>query len=183
MKSLQGHFLIASPDLLDPHFFHAVVLIVQHDENGAMGVILNRPTEMTMGEAWKQVSDMSYDNSSVVYQGGPCEGPLMVLHTQEAASQIEVLPGVHFTTDAASVTQLIELDADPLRFFVGYAGWQAQQLEAELADAGWLLVRATADQIFCPPDDLWTRLIKAAVPHSVVANINPKLIPPDPSVN
>src|SRR5205814_2997514 len=86
MKSLQGQLLIASPKLFDPNFFRSVVLLVQHTENGALGLILNHPLEMTIANAWEQVSEMPCEATGVLHQGGPCDGPLMVLHT-EASNQ------------------------------------------------------------------------------------------------
>ncbi len=183
MKSLQGQFLIATPKLLDPNFFHSVILIVEHDENGALGLVLNRPTEMTIAEAWKQVSEMPYPNAALVYQGGPCEGPLMVLHTQAAAGLIQVIPGMYYSTEASSISRLVELDAAPMKFFVGYAGWQAGQLEEELVESAWLVAPATVPQVFSETENLWASLAKSSHRHYVIPNIDPKVIPPDPSYN
>jgi len=81
MKSLQGHLLIASPTLLDPNFRKSVVLLVQHNEEGAMGLVLNRPTETKLCEAWTQVAETDCASDASLNLGGPCEGPLMALHT------------------------------------------------------------------------------------------------------
>jgi putative transcriptional regulator len=183
MKSLQGYFLVASAKLLDPNFFHSVILVVQHDENGAIGLVLNQPTQTTIAQAWKQVSETPYENTSLVHQGGPCEGPLMVLHTRESSAQVDVLPGVYFSNQADSISSLVELEAQPLRFFVGYAGWQALQLESEIAESAWLVVPASAGQVFDPSADQWVALTRQAMRSTAVANIDPKLIPPDPSMN
>ena len=183
LRSLQGCLLIATPALVDPHFFHSVVLIVEHNEDGATGVVLNRPTQMTVAEAWQQVSAAPYPNAAPVFQGGPCPGPLIVLHNQEAASQIEVLPGVHYSTDAAKIAWLIAHDAAPMKFIVGYAGWQAEQLEGELAESAWVVVPATAGQIFGDPENLWATMAKTFLRNRTVPNVDPKALPPDPSVN
>src|ERR1700761_360810 len=79
---LKGKVLVASAELLDPNFARSIVLIVQHDENGAMGLVLNRPLETTVAEAWTQVSAVPYPNNDTLFQGGPCEGPLMVVHRE-----------------------------------------------------------------------------------------------------
>jgi putative transcriptional regulator len=183
MKSLQGYFLIASAKLLDPNFFHSVILVVQHDENGAIGLVLNQPTQMTIAQAWSQISQAPYENSALVHQGGPCEGPLMVLHARESAAQVAVLPGVYFSNQADSITSLVELDADPMRFFVGYAGWQAMQLESEIAESAWMVLPASAAEVFDAPADQWTVLTRRFQRSTAVANIDPKLIPRDPSMN
>ena len=122
---LKGKFLVASPQLRDPNFLRSVILIVSHDESGAMGLVLNRPLDMTVAEAWKQVSEIPYLNEDPMHQGGPCEGMLMVLHGQEEQGQLEVMPGVWLSTDAESVKRLVDVDERPMKFFVGYAGWTA----------------------------------------------------------
>src|SRR5215469_11256802 len=99
MDSLQGHFLIASPQLQDPNFFRSVVLLVQHNDQGALGVILNRPLDMTIQEAWPQVSEEPCNAEGPLHEGGPCRGPLMVLHTDEPLSQLKVCDGIYFNTD------------------------------------------------------------------------------------
>src|SRR5687768_5273835 len=92
MKSLQGQLLIASPKLFDPNFFRSVVLLVQHTDAGALGLVLNRPLEMTINDAWGQVSETPCDATGFLHQGGPCEGPLMVLHTDSALPELPVIP-------------------------------------------------------------------------------------------
>src|SRR6478736_914238 len=104
---LKGKVLIASPKLLDPNFAHAVVLIVQHDENGAMGLVINRPLETTVQEAWTQVSAVPYPNDSPLFFGGPCDGPLLVLHTDSSRGQMEVSQGIWLSSDADAVKNLV----------------------------------------------------------------------------
>ena len=183
IRSLQGCLLIATPALLDPNFFQSVVLIVEHNDDGATGVVLNRPTEMTVSEAWQQVSAVPYQNAAPVFQGGPCPGPLIVLHNHESASQIQVMTGVHYSTDAAKIAWLVSQKAEPMKFFVGYAGWDAAQLESELAESAWVVVPASAAQIFGDPENLWASLAKAFLRNRTVPNVDPRMIPPDPSCN
>src|ERR1051326_4325904 len=128
---LKGKVLVASPKLLDPNFARAVVLIVQHDENGAMGLMINRALETTVREAWTQVSSVPYPNDDPLFQGGPCEGPLIVLHKDADHGQLEVLDGIWLSSDADAVKALVDQAVDPIKFFVGYAGWSPMQLEAE----------------------------------------------------
>src|ERR1700712_1699875 len=96
MKSLQGHFLIASPHLSDSNFYKAVVLMVRHDEEGALGLILNRPTENTIAEVWKLVSEDEIECPLPIFLGGPVAGPLVALHRLKSAAEAEVLPGIYF---------------------------------------------------------------------------------------
>src|ERR1700722_6358534 len=101
MKSLKGHFLVASPSLADSNFSHAVVLMLQHDQNGALGVVINRVLEVTVKQACEQVLETDCDIEANLHQGGPCEALLMVLHVDDAADPEDeaVMPGLHFSTD------------------------------------------------------------------------------------
>lgn len=185
MKSLQGQLLIASPKMGDPNFHRTVVLIVQHGELGAVGLILNRPLETTIDMVWDKISDTPCLSVSPLLQGGPCEGALMVLHGDISLSEMQVVEGVYFSTDKESVEQLVAGDFDerPVRFFVGYAGWSADQLETEIEAGKWFLHPASADHIFETYPDLWDMLRRKAAMSASFPWLKPKFIPDDPSVN
>lgn len=183
MKSLQGHLLIAAPHLHDPNFFKSVVLLVQHNEQGALGVILNRPLETTIEEVWSQVSVLPCNAEGALYQGGPCPGPLMVAHTDGSVSDLEVCKGVYFSTDKDSIEQLVSQTEGPLKFFVNYAGWSAGQLEGEIESGGWVATPAGQGEIFRGDDELWPTVLRLAGRRARLAGVDPKLIPDDPSVN
>lgn len=183
MKSLQGQLLIASPRLMDPNFVRSVVLMVQHGEEGALGLILNRPLEITIASAWEQASEDPCPATGVLYQGGPCEGPLMVVHTNEDLAQMHVLPGVYFSTQKEAVEQLVMVEPGPRKFFVGYAGWGPGQLEGEIEDGGWLTAPATPQNCFADSDELWNDLRKRAARSAAYPWIDPESFPADPSVN
>lgn len=183
MTSLQGHLLIATPQLTDPNFAHAVVLIVQHNESGALGLILNRPLETDLQSVWDQVSDVPCFVEQPLHQGGPCEGPLMVLHGEESISETQVVPEVFWSTDKDAIEQLVSQNSTPARYFVGYAGWGAGQLEGEMDSGAWLPTPASKDQIFADPDHLWNRLRRKITLTMTYPWLNPKLIPDDPSSN
>src|SRR4051812_33289830 len=119
MPSLQGHLLIASPRLMDPNFARAVVLMVQHGDEGALGLILNRPLGTTLREVCEKVLETDCAIEAFLHQGGPCEGPLMVVHTDEAGGEIEVMPGVHFTAERGKIERLLTADEVTAKFFVG----------------------------------------------------------------
>ena len=180
MTSLQGQLLLASAHLEDPNFAKSIVLMVQHDENGAMGLILNRPLDMTVGQVLSQTLDETYDGSDGLYQGGPCEGPLMVLHTHEPTAQIRVLDGVCFSAERDSITWLLRNNQGPIRFFAGYSGWAAGQLETEMAAGGWSLMPATPREVFSEDEEQWAAL-NARV--ALGRPVNPRIIPSDPQSN
>ena len=183
MKSLQGHLLIASPNLRDPNFFKSVVLMVQHNDQGALGIILNRPLEATIEDAWPQVSELPCNAEGALHQGGPCPGPLMVVHTDQERSQLEVCDGIYFSTDKESIEHLVTQCAGPLKFFVNYAGWGPGQLEGEIEAGGWLATPAGRDEVFRADDELWPLALRLASRRARLTGIDPKLIPDDPSVN
>ena|SRR5688572_11999831 len=184
MESLKGKLLIAATQLGDPNFAHTVTLIVQHDENGALGLTLNRPTETTVKEACSEALELPCVVEGVLYHGGPCKGgPLMVLHDRAAGDdQIEVIAGVHFTTERADIESLF-LDADArLKCFVGYSGWGPGQLEMEYEAGSWHTFPADSDQIFnsLEGEEHYEKLIKKL---TIGQWIDPEKIPEDPNVN
>jgi len=190
MTSLKGHLLVAAPKLVDPNFFHSVVLIVQHDEERALGVVLNRPLQTTIREMWQEVSERECALEGPLHQGGPCEGPLMVVHGRQKFAEIEVGDGVYFCTSRDRIEGLIEEGGSetaiadiPMKFFVGYAGWTQGQLESEIAEGSWLTVTANAQAVFEGDEHLWTDLIRALSRAAVTSMVDPKRIPDDPSVN
>ncbi len=158
MDSIQGKLLIATPTLMDPNFHRTVVLMVQHGEDGAMGVVLNRPTETTIAQAWKQVSDQPCLAESSLYWGGPCQQSLSAVHAFDG--DIHVVSETQYSLSAQKLEWLVESGQDPVRFFVGYAGWSPGQLEQELEANTWLTTPATADHVFYEGDDLWETLTR-----------------------
>jgi putative transcriptional regulator len=182
MKSLKGHFLVAAPSLTDSNFTQAVVLMLQHDQNGALGVVINRVLEVTVKQACEQVLETRCDIDANLHQGGPCEALLMVLHRDESLDLDDepVLPGLHFSTDKDTIEHLVRNPASDLKFVVGYSGWGAGQLEEELKTGSWLITPATIDRVFGPFESLWNRLVTEA---NLSQYIDPRLIPDDPSMN
>jgi putative transcriptional regulator len=177
MSSHRAHLLIASPRLQDPNFVKAVVLLIQHDKSGAMGLILNRPLPTSVREAVAPLLGDAFGMELPLHLGGPCEGPLMVLHGRSEAAA-ELIPGVSFTTDREEIEQLMEVPGPPLKFFAGYSGWTSEQLEAEIEEGAWLLRPANASHVYEVRSDLWSRLMT-----ELTAGLDPRQIPDDPSVN
>ena len=159
MSERRGQLLIATSPLKDPNFHRTVVLIVRDDDNGTFGLVLNRPLEMTIANAWEQVSEMPCEATGLLHQGGPCDGPLMVLHTDASIPEMTVIPDVFFTTDRDSIQQLVTQNHSKMKFFVGYAGWSPGQLEQELSQNAWLTVEAKDAILFDIPAE--ERLDKA----------------------
>ena len=186
MSSLQGHLLVASPKLVDPNFRRSVILMVQHGEDGAMGLVINRPSNTSLKKVWEQVGEESdCHHEGVLHHGGPCGGgPLMAVHADPTLSEFEVVPGVYFTTDKHAIMQLVGQDHCPMKFFVGYAGWAPGQLEGEMEEGAWLKTGAAGEHVFAAAgQDLWTTLSKSIQRQTAFPWLDPRFIPDDPSVN
>ncbi|MEM7681571.1 MAG: YqgE/AlgH family protein [Planctomycetota bacterium] len=183
MDSHAGQLLIASPTLLDPNFEQTVGLIVRHDEDGALGLVLNRATPVPLAQAWSEVSDTAFAGEDLLLRGGPCEGPLMVLHAEQDHAQLQVADGVYFSAETERVTAIVEANAQPALYFVGYAGWAPGQLEDELETGAWWLAPAESATVFLGPKASWGKLVSSVDPGSPVNRIDPRLMPDDPSLN
>ena len=183
MESLEGHLLVASPQLLDPNFARALVLVIEHNEEGAFGVVINHPVGKTLQELWREVGSAPCHSRQPVYLGGPVPGPLISLHTTPALAETETLPGVFFAAKKQHLDVLVLTEEPSYKIFIGHSGWGAGQLENELRQGDWRIVPATAEHIFSTADDLW-EIILRQIGHDLLKSIL-KLdeLPPDPSVN
>jgi putative transcriptional regulator len=183
VKSLQGKLLIASNELRDPNFFRTVVLIFRHDDEEAAGLVLNRRLNATVRQVWKQVSDKPCRCEAPLHLGGPVEGPLMAIHCDAELSELEILEGVHFSAAGENLAQLVTKAQPEARFFVGYAGWGAGQLEREMHEGSWLSTPATAEYVFGDLDDLWQRVTREATSSALISTLKIKHVPKYPWMN
>ena len=184
MKSYQGQLLVASPHLPDPNFRRTVVLLLKHNEQGAFGVVLNRPSSNTIQDFWQMVSDQPCESDQVINVGGPLHGPLMAIHTQESWSEDEIFQGVYFATHKDNLGNILTQSEQPFRIFSGYAGWGEGQLENELTAGGWLLTPATFQYLFqLEPPDAWQKIIKDIGDAIILPALKIKHPPSDPSLN
>jgi putative transcriptional regulator len=158
VTSLEAHLLIASPELAEP-FTQSVVLLVKHNDDGALGLILNRRTPADFQQVWSKVSDVPCHQAAPLFLGGPCEGPLVALHTQEYLLEIEVLPGLYFTSGKEKLETLAAQTGDvgQVKFFAGYSGWAAGQLEHEISRGSWSVMPARLEHAFWHEDEIWKR--------------------------
>lgn len=184
MNSLQGHLLIASPYLVDPNFVRSVVLIIQHNENGAFGVILNRLHPKRVRDLWREVSETPCESDRFLNIGGPVSGPLMALHDDPLVAEMEIIPGVYFSLQRQNIEHLMANKDRQARVFVGHSGWAAGQLEGELEQGSWLVAPATRDLVFTDDErNLW-QTVAFAVGRAFLANIlRPKHRPEQPYLN
>lgn len=155
---LAGSFLAAVPNLQDPNFFRSVVLIFQHDAEGAAGLVLNRQLPISLADVAREAMQLEGEFDQALFWGGPVEGPLMALHDSLALAEMQVLPGVFFSMQRQNIQALLERKNAVCRIFTGYSGWGNQQLEDEMQTGGWLALSATADLVFGEPDLLWRQV-------------------------
>ncbi len=163
-SNLQNCFLVAMPALNDTFFYRSVVYLCEHDQNGAMGLIINRPTKVMLEELLSHLkieNDSDYIKSTPVLFGGPVQkGQGMVIHDQADAgwkSSLQLTDNIFLTT-STDILEAIGTEQGPEHALVtlGYAGWGAGQLEQELADNSWLTVPANQDLLFdTPADERW----------------------------
>jgi putative transcriptional regulator len=183
MKSLQGHFLLAAPHQLDPNLVEAVILVVEHADRGAFGVIVSCPSNRHEGISQQRRTKPRWPEAPRLCFGGPVTGPLMVVHTDELFAEVEVLPGVFFAGREKNVLALMRSREQPCKVFTGYAGWGPGQLEHEVESGIWRAIPATAAKIFSKGDNLWERLLRQAFDSLLQVMCNIKHIPSDASLN
>ena len=183
MSSLQGHFLIASPHLDDPNFIRAVVLMVQHDEEGAFGLILNRPLEHQLADVLTPEFGEEWDCDMPVFVGGPVPGPLIAIHNSEEFAEQAIIPGVFLSACREAMDALIQEPSCELKVFHGYSGWGGGQLEDELEAGGWLVSPASAEDVFSDAEELWARIARRINLDILSESMNLKHVPDDPSWN
>ena len=160
-----GRLLVATPSLVDPNFANAVVLLLDHDDDGSLGVILNRPSAITVASVLPDWA-ASVDPPEVLYEGGPV--------SPDAALAVALVPdagpdpiGFRCLFDR---TGIIDLDTPPevlapaitrMRVFAGYAGWGSEQLQGEIDEGSWYVLESTAHDIFDPdPGTLWSQVLR-----------------------
>jgi putative transcriptional regulator len=179
VDSLQGKLLVSSPALIDPNFRKTVVLIAHHDEDGAMGLVLSRPSDVAAVDAVPLLGGIPGADDPI-FVGGPVQPEAFMVLAEfddvgEAAAPIMGALG------------FMPADAEPddltirrLRLFAGYSGWGGGQLEAELEESSWIVVDAIADDAFADdPDELWRVVLhRKGGPFSLMENM-----PFDPGLN
>lgn len=178
MRSLAGRLLVATPVIGDPNFERTVVFLLDHGEDGALGLVVNRPTDVALGESLPQWEHLCAE-PAVVFVGGPVDQAQAIGLGRPAAGAPLDGPPAGESDDAwspllaavGSVGPLatLALDADPrltpgleaVRIYVGYAGWGAGQLEAELDQDAWIVAKARPGDLWSDtPEDLWRTVLR-----------------------
>jgi len=156
-----GGFLVASRDLLDPNFHQTVVLLLDYSEEGALGVIINRPTQVELDQMMSDL-ESAWEGAGTVWVGGPVAHWQMVLLIRSTAAlegAERVFEDVHFTASRLVLEQMLQSETE-FRTYAGYAGWGAGQLEGEIERGSWHVLPGDSDMVFDEaPLELWRELI------------------------
>lgn len=167
-ETLRGRLLVATPLLIDPNFWRTVVLLLQHDEEGSIGVVLNRPTVErveTHIPDWGPVAA----KPGIVHFGGPVDPRVAIGLATGIDGEPSGVPGL----------SLVDLEAPPgtapaeVRVYSGYSGWGGGQLEAEIAEGSWYVVPASPDDPFDRPEGQWSRVLRRQKGHLALVSTFP----------
>ena len=179
MESTRGQLLIAGPTLLDPNFFRTVVLVVEHSEDGALGLVLNRPSETTVAEAVPQLDEL-VDPTEELFIGGPVQpSSVIVLAQFEDPDEAALISFGNVGVLRAAVDEPVA-GVRHGRAFIGHSGWGPGQLDGELERGDWILEPARFEDAFTDdPQALWSRVLtRKGGSYALVARM-----PADPSMN
>jgi putative transcriptional regulator len=162
-ENRKGRLLVASPSLAEPNFRRAVVLMLEHSEEGALGLVLNRPTPLVAREALPGALADAMPDDERVYQGGPVQPEAVIVladfsDTSLAASVAFDMVGI---VDPDADASRLEGGVRAIRAYGGYAGWGEGQLEREIAEEAWIDAAPAAEDVFgADPDRLWSRVLE-----------------------
>jgi putative transcriptional regulator len=180
MESLRGSLLISSGGLYDPNFRHTVVLIGEHNADGALGVVLNRALDVTVEEALPPLGEL-VPPGALLFQGGPVQpqSPVLIAElSNPELADVLVFESVGFLV--GDISEDMRPNILRARVYAGYSGWGPGQLEAEMAGDSWIIEPALVDDVFTDvPDSLWSTVLQRKGPEYHMLS----RMPFDPSTN
>ena len=188
-KSLAPGLLLAMPQLADPNFKRAVVLMIEHDDNGSFGLVINRPSNGYVADLLKLIDvEWSADPEALVGVGGPVmTETAWLVHgprdgdddggSDDDLQTHEIAPGISLSNSKETFGRLAKNPPRHFRLLVGYAGWGPGQLAEELEEGAWLQSDATPDIVFATdPSEMWERALKSV-------GVDPNFVAPSAGVN
>lgn len=173
-----GKLLVAPRDAPDPAFAETVILIVNYDANGAVGLMLNRKTTVPVARVLPDLKNSGKREDSM-YMGGPVEieGVMILFRSEAKEAATHLFNKLYLATSKEGLDEAVgrqKKDARDFRFYAGYCGWSPGQLEHELKLGGWYILDRSEDAVFdTHPDTLWSRLIEKAEVEFVFLTGNP----------
>jgi putative transcriptional regulator len=162
LKPSKGRLLLSEPFMGDFYFGRSVVLLAEHNDEGSFGVIMNKPVTASFNEVLKDFPEFD----ATVYLGGPVESnSLFYIHTLGEALEgaSEIIEGLYWGGDIEALKEMIlikKIQPQDIRFFIGYSGWGAQQLDGELKKNSWVITRASKSRLLkMDPMYMWENLL------------------------
>jgi putative transcriptional regulator len=182
LKPEKGRLLISEPFLPDPNFERTVVLLCEHSDEGSFGFVLNKPSTLKLNEVVEAIAEME----NIVFVGGPVQQDTLhyITRNTSVSNAVEITDNVYWGGDFENLLTLCDtkaLSPNDIRFFVGYSGWGAGQLEAELEQESWIVCDFVTNQLLfdTPPELLWKKALdNMGGRFSVISNY-----PVDPRMN
>jgi putative transcriptional regulator len=162
-----GNLLVATPLLTDPNFFRSVVLLIQHDAQGTVGLVLNRPTEALVRDHLPDWTTATGDG--FVFSGGPVEPEVAIALAVTTSGLATGVSGLSMV----DMTHAPDPDMGAVRIYSGYAGWDAEQLESELEIGSWYIAQASPDDPFGAPGSMWREVLRRQGGHLGIVSTYP----------
>ncbi|MFK7767899.1 MAG: YqgE/AlgH family protein [Mariniblastus sp.] len=154
-----GTLLVASPALGRSPFQRTVVFVMQNNQEGTFGVVLNRPADDHIKFAWQQLTG-SESGDRFIMQGGPIGGPVFALHREAQLAELEMPGGIFVSAASEKFQQLVENDDSTYRIVFGVSGWKRGQLNDEIEEGLWFAIDGNADRVFDDPTWMWEKSIR-----------------------
>ena len=184
MQTLKGYLLIATPQLQSPIFTRSVILMIDQNKEGALGIIINQQINTTMTDLAGKIFVEDFEWDKPISLGGPVASSLMLLHTDERLADQEIIPGVYITVEGPRVQELIEQRPEPSLVVANYSGWGPGQLDQEIRRDSWLTLPATIDHVFwTDEEELWKVVFNQVQVRKLAELVGVCELPPDPSLN
>ncbi len=162
LQPSSGRILVSEPTLTDRFFARSVVLLAEHDSGGSFGLIINKPSDIRLS----QITDEFPGFDPHLFLGGPVKVEnLYFIHTkgEEVEGSLKIIEGLFWGGNVSKIKELIknkQITENDIRFFIGYAGWQPKQLERELSENSWLVLKASADEILkANSEQVWRKIL------------------------
>jgi putative transcriptional regulator len=187
-ESFAGKLLIASTLLDDTLFERAVCLVVQDDEDGTIGLVLNRPLAPQSDQLLSMLTEGGRESEpahpgATLHFGGPLSGPVVALHSAAVWAEAETAEGVYVAAQKDHLQKLLGSSDQAYRLLVGHAGWASGQLDSEVAGGQWHVMPASSQAVFAPDEAMWPGLIRHACGHSLARWVGARQIPLIPELN
>ena len=181
IKPHQGVILISEPSLRDFYFRQSVILLAEHNEEGSFGIIINKPIETRLNEVLKEFTNLDIP----IYLGGPVKtDSIFFIHTKENVEKsLKIIDGLYWGGDIDTIREMMTMGMiteNEIRFFIGYAGWNPNQLDREISEKSWVLSHTTVEEVINQhPEQLWPDYLRSmGSDYAIWANF-----PADPSFN